>query len=70
MIQNLTTPNIQTLNSYQLTDRTWFVVKLNMPTAEWVCEQPEHDWHRHPSADSGIFIVSEQLFTALSIKWQ
>lgn len=70
MVQQLTTPDIQTLEKVYVDENIWYLVKLSMPAQEWIRAQPRWEWYEHVSVDSGLFDVSEKLYTALTLKWK
>lgn len=72
MVQSLIQPDIQTLSSATVDEKTWYTVKLAMPAAEWLRHQPQCDWYEHGSkhsVESNCFDVSAELYTALKLKW-
>ncbi len=67
MVQQLTTPDIQNIGQAQVDGKFWYTVKLTMPAQEWIHAQPRWEWYE---LDSGLFDVSEKLYTALTLKWK
>jgi hypothetical protein len=71
MVESLMKPDVQTLSSARVDNKTWYTVKLSMPAREWLVQQPVEEWHEHLAYyfDRKCFDVSEQLYTALKLKW-
>lgn len=73
IVQSLTVPDIQTLTSAVVDDKMWYTVKLSMPAQTWIRCQPREHWHELESrsyVETGCFDVSEQLYTALKLKYE
>lgn len=73
MIRDLTMPDIKVLDSAEVDGITWYTVQLSMPAQAWLREQPLDDWQEHIDTryymNRNQFDVSEQLYTALQLKW-
>lgn len=74
MVQDLTQPNIQHLDSAPVDDKIWHTVKLNMLTADWIRQQDASGWYEHTPTESwgsrNIFDIEESLYTMLVLKWK
>ena len=73
IVQSLKVPDIRTLSSAVVDDKMWYTVKLSMPAQDWVRCQPREHWHELESrsyVETGCFDASEQLYTALKLKYE
>lgn len=72
MIAELMQPDMQILTQAQVDDKTWYTVKLTSIAADWLRLQPKNDWveHTHQPFGGGVFDVSEQMYSALALKWK
>ena len=66
-------PDVKTLDSAEVDGKMWYTVKLTIPAREWLRQQPVDEWYEHIDQryyiDRSCFDVSEQLYTALKLKW-
>lgn len=72
IVQSLKVPDIRTLTSAVVDDKMWYTVKLSMPAQDWIRYQPQEHWQELQSrnyVETGCFDVSEQLYTALKLKY-
>ena len=73
LVRELTMPDIQVLDSAPVDGETWYTVQLSMPAREWLRQQPLNDWQEHIDQryylNRSVFDVSEQMLTALQLKW-
>ena len=69
IVQSLIQPDIQTLDTAKVDEKTWYTVKLTMPVQQWIRQQPIKEWYDHKN-NTGCFDVSEKLYTALNLKWK
>jgi hypothetical protein len=74
IVQSLTVPDIRTLASAVVDDKTWHTVKLSMPAAEWIRTQNCSLWVELVATDNwaskGTFDIEESLFTVMLLKWK
>lgn len=74
IVRDLTMPDLKLIDSAVVDGKPWYTVQLSIPAREWLREQPTHDWYEHVDQRSYIntsmFDVSEQLYTALNLKWR
>lgn len=74
MVKDLTMPDIKVLSSAEVDGKLWYTVQLSIPAREWLREQPEKDWHEHIDqryyVNHSMFDVSEQMYSALMLKWK
>lgn len=68
MVRDLTMPDIKILSSAEVDGKLWYTVQLSIPAREWLRKQPEKDWYEH--IDHSMFDVSEQMYSALMLKWK
>lgn len=67
LVQELMQPDITLKDSATVDGQTWYTVKLSMPAADWLRQQPKQEWSE--TADK-FFDISDQLYTALMLKWK
>lgn len=66
MVRALIKPDIMLLDSALVDNHIWHTVKLSVPASQWLVCQPVNEWYAH----SDCFDVSDQLYTALNLKWK
>ena len=66
VVKNLTLPDVIKVTTATVDGKTWYTVKLTMPTVEWLRKQPKDDW---VALDTGYFHVSAKMYSALCLKW-
>ncbi len=71
IVQELTMPNIELLDSAEVDGKIWHTVKLNMLTADWVRTQDKAQWTETttPHSRQNYFDIHETLYTLLMLKW-
>ena len=72
IVADLTPPDMKILTHAQVDGKTWYTVKLTSIAADWLRLQPKNDWdeHTHQPFGGGVFDVSEQMYSALALKWK
>lgn len=72
LVAELMQPDMQILTKADVDGKTWYTVKLTSIAADWLRLQPQKDWDEHTHQPFGgcVFDVSEQLFSALALKWK
>jgi hypothetical protein len=74
MVKDLTMPDIKVLDSAEVDGKTWYTVQLSIPARTWLKEQPLEDWQEHIDQryylNRSFFDVSEQMYSALMLKWK
>lgn len=72
VIADLMQPDMQILTQAQVDGKTWYTVKLTSIASSWLRLQPQNEWeeHTHQPFSGDVFDVSEQMYSALALKWK
>lgn len=71
MVRDLTMPDVKVLDSAEVDGKTWYTVQLSIPARAWLREQPPEHWQEHIGyyINRSFFDISEQMYSALKLKW-